>query len=770
MNCHRLQVSFASLDRAATLCMGGLMLSLPFLAQAQVANPQKPPSTPASVEGSPASTGQIARVVVTAERRTSTLDTTPAAITALDGARLAEQGATGLADALNLAPNTAFTFGQTATQIFIRGIGNVFQLAGGDPGVATYADGVYLSDQTSINLAMFDTQRVEILRGPQGALYGRNATGGAINLISAKPTNAFQAQLGIEAGDYGRQQANGFISGPVGDTATIGRISFQARDFDGFTKNPLAGTAPSALTAGGPIFTPPDRLDDLRSKALRIQTSTRFANDASLRLIAGYYHQNDNGPSTPILIDPLLNSSLLYGVFPEADPRRQASQGSINQLDVRSMQASYERTLGSGTLSLTAAWRKSRSHHHWDGEATRAPVAAPRNTTASIDKSVDLHLASKDESNPQWLVGATAQEFEQRQDVDLPFQVPAGFVVPGQPLTTALPGGFRIELGGRVKTRSAAVYSDLRYALTPSLALLGGIRLNRDLKRADEYQTLTIPALGLGGGLTGAPSDGWTSVSGSTGVEYKVSPTTLTYARLSHGFKSGAVNLGALQGSLAKPETVTTAELGLKTHFMARRGAFNAAVFSSHYKDMQVAQTGVANVILVNASKARIHGAELELMMRPVPALLLNATLGLMNPTYSDFINTDIRNNPTRAVNVSGKQLAQVSKAQISLGGEYNFNVGDYKASLRGDYVRRSKLYFTEFNTPDAMQDGYGMLNLAASIAPNAGRWKLYGYVRNATNTTALTSMSVTTPLFGFARQVSYTPPRQFGIGVKLDF
>lgn len=104
-------------------------------------------------------------------------------------------------------------------------------------------------------------------------------------------------------------------------------------------------------------------------------------------------------------------------------------------------------------------------------------------------------------------------------------------------------------------------------------------------------------------------------------------------------FKSGAVNLGSLQGSLVQPETVTVLEFGLKTRFMAGRGAFNAAAFSNAYKDMQVAQTGFANVELSNASKARINGAELELMMRPVPALLLNFTLGLMNPTYSDFIS-----------------------------------------------------------------------------------------------------------------------------------
>ena len=715
------------------------------------------------------SEGRVERVVITAERRTSTLDATPAAVTALNGPQLTEQGATSLADVLNLAPNTSFS-SQGSTQIFIRGIGNVFLLAGGDPGVALYADGIYLSDQTSTNVALFDTQRVEILRGPQGALYGRNATGGAINLISAPPTNAFHSRLGVEVGNYGRKQTEGFVSGPLGGSATTARLSFQFRDVDGYTKNPLAGTPAGPIVSGGPVFAPPDRLDDLRSAALRLQTLTRFGDKASLRLIAGYYHENDNGPSLPLLIDPLMNSSLLYGLYPEADPRRQASQGAINRIDVRSLQAIYERPLDGGTLSLTAAWRKSDVHHAWDGDETAAPSAALNFTTASTDKSIDMHFTSRDDARLQWLAGLVAQEFKQRQDVTLRAQVPVGFLVPGQSLTTALPGGFRADLGGPIRTRSLAAYTDLRYALTPSLALLGGVRLNRDTKRADEYQTLTVPAFGLGGTRTDTPHDGWTSLSGSAGAEYRLAADTLTYARVSHGFKSGAVNLGALQGNLVRPETVTALELGLKTRSLDRRGVFNAAVFSSTYKDMQVAQASSANVILANASRARIDGAEFEFLLRPTPAWRLSATLGLMDPTYRDFTNTDTRNDPTHAVDVSGRQLAQVSRRQLVLGGAYTRNVGNHRLSLSGDYMYRSKIYFTEFNTPDAMQNGYGLLNLAATIAPTAGHWKLYGYIRNATNTTALTSMLITATNLGSTRQVTYTPPRQFGIGATWEF
>jgi outer membrane receptor protein involved in Fe transport len=210
------------------------------------------------------------------------------------------------------------------------------------------------------------------------------------------------------------------------------------------------------------------------------------------------------------------------------------------------------------------------------------------------------------------------------------------------------------------------------------------------------------------------------------GVEYKPSQQTLTYAKVSSGFKSGAVNLGSIQPNLVKPEKVTAVELGLKTEFMDRRGTVNVAIFNSDYKDMQVSQVGTATVILANASKARIRGAEVEVVMRPVPELTLNATVGLMDPEYTDFVNTDIRNNPTQAVNVKGNQLSQVSKSQYAVGAEYKAVWGGYRITLASDYAWRSKFYFTEFNTADAVQSGYGLLNFSASLRPASGPWKVY--------------------------------------------
>lgn len=698
-------------------------------------------------------TQQIERVVITAERRVTVLDTTPAAITALNGARLAERGDTGLADLVMLSPNTSVTNGQGATQLFIRGIGNVFILAGGDPGVALYGDGAYVSDQTSSNTALFDTQRVEILRGPQGALYGRNATGGAVNIISALPTASFQARLGLLLGSDNRRESEGFVSGPLGaDGGLQGRLSYQVKEADGYTRNPL----PEG----------PRRLDDPSSRALRAQLQTGLGGNGTLRVIAGHYRERDAGMSVPVLADPVSIPVLLYGVTQSSDPRVVKSQGSSNRVEVNTAQALLELPVGTNTLSASVGWRRSRVDRLWDSDATEAQVATSGFSTGSTDKSLDLHLAS-DEAGPlQWLVGVTALAFEQRQDIAINAQVPLGFLVPGQPFTVPFPGGVGFLLGGVVHTRSSAAYADLRYALNPQWSLLAGLRVNHDSKRADEYQN--IAAFGLAG--TGSPRDGWTSTPGSIGVEYKPAAGTLAYARWAHGFKSGAVNLGALQPNLVKPEKVSSIELGFKTEFLQRRGVLSAAVFSSRYKDMQVSQVGQATTLLANASAARIDGLEVEAALRPLPQLTLSAGLGLMDPKYTDFTNIDLRNAPTTPVNVRGRQLAQASRQQLNLGAEWAGSVGDLRATLRADYSWRGRFYFTEFNTPDAMQGAYGLLNLSATLRPAAGPWKLWAHVRNVADTTAFTSMSIASPVLGAARQVTYTPPRQFAIGASHDF
>ena len=755
--------TFAGRRNAITQALlGSLVLGVSSLALAQTS--AKPPT---QVSGDAAPSETLDRVVVTTEKRQTVLEMTPDAITVLSGAKLKDQGTSTLADLVNLIPNTTFTSNLGSSQLYMRGIGNVFLTAGGDPGVALYADGAYVSDQTSSNVSLFDVYRVEALRGPQGALYGRNATGGALNFISARPTESFAGQVGLVLGDYGRRESEGFFSGSVSDSTKV-RLSYQVKAMDGFASNQLASQSFGPVLAGKDGSSAPKAVDDLGSQALRLQSSTDFGGGGNLRLIAGTYRQRDNGQSNAVLPEstPTI-PQLLFGASPTGNPRSVKSQAGSNAVDVNTLQAIYEQPVGDNTLSVVASYRKSASDALWDGDQTEALVATTHFKTSSRDVSLDAHLASGDAGPLQWLVGVNALQFDQTQDVDVAVQVPVGFLVPGAPFTVPLPGGANFLLGGNVHAKANALYADLRYALTPSLALLGGVRWSNESKTADEY--LNIAAFGLNG--TGAPSASWSSTPGSLGLEYQISPETLTYAKIAHGFKSGAINLGAIQSEPVKPETVSSVELGFKSSFAKRAGTISAALFKSDYKDMQVVQIGQATPILTNAAGAQISGLEVETTYKPAANVTLNASLGLMDPKYTDSINVDQRHNPAGpAVNVSGNQLANVSRAQASLGVDVVQAMGGWRTTWHADYLWRSKFFFTEFNTTDAMQDDFGVLNLSAAFKQVSGPWKFIAFVKNATNVTALSSMSISSPLLGAARTVNYAPPRYVGVGVTYDF
>ena len=745
-----------NLNYVVAALVAGLAMTAPRISTAQAVSP--------AVEKKNAPSEALEQVVITAEKRATVLDKTPETITVLSGSKLAETGMTGLEDVVTLVPNASMATSTGAAQLYIRGIGNVFTLAGGDPGVALYTDGTYISDLFSTGASMFDLQRIEVLRGPQGALYGRNATGGAMNLISAKPTDTFKGQTSLLFGDYGRKEVEGFLSGPLGDSSTSARLSFQLKKRDGYAPNTIAGNVyePVAPTAPGAANSvAPSGLDDLNTRALRLQTSTDLGQAGSVRLIATISRQKDNGPNVVALPDAMSYSGLFFGTSSTAKERSAVYNGASNLVDVDTLQAIYERPLGSNTLKVSASSRTSKAIRDIDLDGTPQTILSSQFNTRSTDRSVDAHIASDESGAWRWLLGATHLQFDQTQDFSV------STLLPGSLLQLPFNVPAFIAAGGVVKTRSNAVYGDVRYALTPQLTIGGGLRMSRDEKSANEYST---GPLGQNG--TGMPYGAWNSTPGHIGLEWNLNENTIVYGKVAHGFKSGAINLGALQPQTVKPESVLSYELGAKTSFLDKKGSFSAAVFSSSYKDMQLTQIYNTNNILVNAPKAKINGLEMELLVRPIAPLTLGASVGLLDPTYTDFTNTDtnVRSPQVGPISVKGNQLSNVSRAQASLSAEWRQAIGAYQTSLSVNYVWRDKFYFNEFNSADAMQAAYGVLNLAASIRPTGGKWKLYAQLKNATNTSAMTNMAIYAPTLMSLRAATYTPPRNLGVGVSLDF
>ncbi|MDQ4420992.1 TonB-dependent receptor [Sphingobium sp. DEHP117] len=719
-------------------------------------------STPKAVEDSE---NGIVDIVVTATRRETSLQKTGQAISVVTGQQQLFTGRQGLDDLRTSVPNINFASTSNTTQLFVRGIGNTFIQAGGDPGVAIYQDSAYLSDQTTSSVSFFDVERVEVLRGPQGGLYGRNATGGAINVISAKPTSNTTGRISMLAGNYGRLESEGFVSGPLGFANTDFRLSYQIHRLDGFVRNlyrPSVGDPAYGAT--------PDRLDDMKSDAVRFQTATELGSGGTLRIIVNHYREADNGPALAVVPTPgfIYPAEGINGVVPSSDPRNITVDEGSNKIRLTNVNVNLDQPIADGTLTVTGNYRRSKQDFLNDCDGTGVNNCSFRRETSSKDYFGDIHFASSTAGAFRYLLGATYTNLDQYQLSNVHWEVPMFYLgVPGDNTPFDLP----TFAGGKIRSKSWAVYADVRYALSDVWSLVGQARYTKTTKKADE--TLLLPTFGLlsphfpnGVKTSGVPF--------KVGFEGQLTPDILVYGNYSTGLKDAAINLGAQQATPVKKEQVKSFEAGFKSSFLDRKLQLNAAVFNSDYKNLQISQLVGTLIALTNVPKSRIRGAELEVVAQPMSGLRFNASLGYLDAKlkrFSNAPNVPIYFPPSVSIPLAGKQLPYVAKWNLTLGASYRFEPTDSVAvELGGNYYYQSRIFFNEFNTSANSQKAVGRVDLTASIGPSDDKWKVYGYIRNLTNETVLTGTTIYAGLLGAEKGVSYAPPRNFGVGFSYNF
>lgn len=707
----------------------------------------------------------IQDIVVTATRRETSLQKTGQAISVVTGQQQLLTGRQTLDDLKTAVPNVNFASTSNTTQLFVRGIGNTFIQAGGDPGVAIYQDSAYISDQTTSSVSFFDVERVEVLRGPQGGLYGRNATGGAINIISAKPTSDTTGRISVLAGNYGRLESEGFVSGPLGFANTDFRLSYQIHRLDGYIRNSYR---PSV---GDPAFgATPDRLDDKSSDAVRLQTATELGSDGTLRFIVNHYRQADNGPALAVVPTPgfIYPAEGVNGAIPSSDPRNVTVDEGRNKVRLTSFNANLDQPIGDGTLTVTGNYRRSKQDFLNDCDGTGVNNCSFRRETHSDDYFGDVHFASSTAGAFRYIVGATYTNLHQFQLSNVHWEIPMFYLgVPGDNTPFDLP----TFAGGTIRSKSWAVYADVRYAMSDVWSLIGQVRYSETTKRA--LETLQLPTFGVD--VVDLPNRlKNTGVPFKVGFEGQVTNDILLYGNYSTGFKDGAINLGALQTTAVKKEEVKSFELGAKSSFFDRKLQVNAAIFKNDYKNLQISQLVGTLIALTNVPDSQIKGAELEVTAQPVPGLRLNGSVGYLDAKLKRFFNAP--NVPAYfpapvAVPLAGNQLPYVAEWNITLGANYSFEPTDgVSVDLGGNYYYQSRIFFNEFNTPNNSQKPVGRVDLSASVGPSDGRWKIYSYIRNLTNETVLTGTTIYAGLLGAEKGVSYAPPRNFGVGFSYNF
>jgi len=687
----------------------------------------------------------LEEIVVTAEKREGNVQKTAIAIDVVTNADLAQNGVNDIQSLQNIAPGVQFGQAGTSTFVTVRGVSGRDSTEIGDPAVAINMDGIFLQRPSGMNAAFFDLDRIEVLRGPQGTLYGRNATGGVINIISKRPS--FEDAGGYAAltlGNYKTINGEGAINLPISETLAA-RASFISRNHDGYRNNKS-----TAFPTNGKL-----RGDDEETVGARVQLLFK-PNDAFSALLSGtYIKQGGVGPAMagyPTTRPEAPTDSTLAKNYPLN------TVGDFNTTR-KNLLAQLDYDFGSVKATYLFGFAGLDVDHTFDNDGTDTRFYEFKRGEYSEDVSHELRLASNNDSAFQWQIGGFAY------DQDLAVRS-LNYVDRISPFILR---DFQFD----VNVKSRAAFGHASYALTDQLKFSAGIRYSKDTKVRTGFR-LAGPGLGNADlNLTAQPTLTRTNENPAlsrssdkdwsyhVGLDYQVSPASLLYAKVDKGYKSGGFTSLNSYG----PERVVSYEVGSKNRFLGNTLQLNLSAFRYDYTDQQVGQITPQGALTLNAGKSRVYGIETQVDWKATPNDTIDLSVNWLDAKFKDFaINVSGVN-----VQQAGNRLIQAPEWSISAGYEHSFdlaNGGRITPRIQGIY--RSEYFFTVFNRLNDRQGGHAMLDLSLGYTAPEDKWSLQLFARNLTDTVALTSAAIGG--FSGTNIYQYAAPRTIGGRVQINF
>ncbi len=687
-------------------------------------------------------------VKVTARKREESLQDVPVAVTALSAEQLDRLAIKDLGDLQGQVPNLtiyAARGSNTTLTTFIRGVGQADPLWGVDPGVGIYFDDVYIARPQGALLDVYDVQRVEVLRGPQGTLYGKNTVGGAVKYVSKPLPQQTEGSLTLATGNYGQVQAKGAVGTAVNDGQFRFRVAGASLNRDGYGKNLTDGSAVSDQ------------------------------NTTSGRLAMGWFPSGTNF-SAQLSVDRTKDDSHMRGfqrlAVNKFDPAK--TPPSESRYDIASGMPNANSTSSKGE-SLTLNWGVSDA---WSLKYITAHRGSDTNTSIDFDglpnKIADVRAEYHDRS-----VSHELQAVYEGQDSS---GVVGLYYFDGRAGGTVRNNFFNLSFGttnGNVFTKGKAVFGDWSWRLTPQFSVSTGLRYTDETKHAVVLNQAFANA-NFSGTPIAVPADfdksfTTTNTSPRLSLEYKLSKQVQLYTTASRGFKSGGYNIRANTLSFpasSKPfadEKLDSLEVGAKMLLDDGRLELNTALFHNKYKNVQLSvftsyvdakgQPGFFGDF-TNAGKATVKGAEVEFVWRPTPAWRLSGNLATLDAKYDEYIDA--------GVNVaSQKKFTNTPKFQAGLNIEHSAKLATGTLRSRLGISHRSKVYPTTDLSEALAQDAYTLVN-AGLIWEQSSRLSFFLQGSNLTNKAYKTdgyNIAALGVLDAF-----YGAPRTFTIGGTYRF
>jgi len=682
--------------------------------------------------------GGIDEIIVTAQKREQRLQEVPASVQAFDSERLEISQLSDVEDIQFLSPGLNIGTYLTTPLITARGIGNDSLSPIADPGVAVHLDGVYLGRRALQTGIFYDLERLEVLKGPQGSLYGRNATGGAINLVAKSPTEELDAGFTTRFGTYDEIDAEAFISGPLSESgSTRGRLVAYRNSHNGYTPN---------------VFSGRDH-DDQDAYGGRLKLAHDFSEAFSVEVTADYNREENipgvlSGRSTPtgITLGEFLGGTIPSGrrVSYDAPTRALIKSWGVNLL------ADWD--LGDVNITSRSAVRDLTTDVLLDLDATEAAAVTTDSITDIKQYTQDLY-AIGDHDGFGWIFGGSFLREEGSSGVE--FQ------------NLAVPIGLNLLLPD-IETNSLAVFGELSFRLIDELEIILGGRYSYDKKKVDEI--FAIPGLFS---LPNDQSENWSSFTPRGSIVYDFTDDISTYFTVGTGFKSGTFNTFQLPPAPSvEPEKVTNYEVGFKSVLFDKTTLLNVSAFYMDYTELQVTQATDTGAFIENAADATIKGVEVDMTWRSETGLGADVGLSYLDATYDRFLSRDVALvGPLSApIDVSGNQMTSVPDWSLNLGVQYQQPLTEVLSVLaRLDYHYQTEVFFRAFNDDLTRQPAYSWLN--ATVNFDVGdQWRFQVFGKNLTDEFVTSHQFLSDAALGNISYVVPLQPRTLGVGVTFRF
>ncbi|MGD2129127.1 MAG: TonB-dependent receptor [Lysobacterales bacterium] len=753
-----------------------------------------------------AAEGQLEEVIVTAEKRAQSIQDVPLSVAAISGDDVVVGKVTGLNDIAFETPGLTFNqFNVGEPRIYIRGIGNSSDSAASDPAVGVFLDEVYIGRTGGIGFDLFDLERIEILRGPQGTLYGKNTNGGAINIVTSRPSQERQTKFSLSLGNYNMKHVQALVNGGLSDTIA-GKFVVSWKQRDGFGRNVITDGEIKTLgsLANSPIIGPSigaagsgDKLDDAENLSLRGQLLFDISERTTLLLGADYSKDQSNGSCRHLQhLDQAIQGLGAFWLLGMSEAYKEDDRNCATQFDteqereITGAMARLQSDFDWATLTSITAWRKS--DYTLVDDLTGLPLndldapsppglpfplslpgvfTTPENVIDGSDEeasqfSQEFRLTGTT-GNFDWVAGA----FYMKEDVERSEEFYTQYSTLLQFLGLAPIGDVLFTQDNT--TTSKALYGQADWHFTDQWTFTYGLRWSDDKK---EILQNAIDLLGTGF-PTGVPlilpefpapvsaSKSWSEVTNKFSLSYQPNDGLMFYATWAEGFKSGAfpsqTNTPTVAGLSVDPEIVTNREVGMKSTFWGNRAQFNVTYYDMDYDDLQVFELNSSLLLVLGSAQAESKGLDVEFNLLATDALRISTSYNYSDAKYTDFINAS-------GVDVSGNDMIFAPDSAFAINADYTFELGDAGSLLFNVDYNWKDDYFTDArNFEKTRQEAVGFLGARAGWTSRDGAWMVTLWGKNLTDEQQIANQIVDPTAI---TSDMYMPPRTYGVTVTAVF